>query len=131
MIDPIALVNEYKVRTSKGGTNKSLVDLIMKDFNSKRPYSPKALEIFNNLNLISNIKNHPSSKKSKLGGNVYFTSIEQMMQRLKLLSASRRSGNNSAAIRNEIWNIINHLHRNSHITKDQYDRYIRKYRIIV
>ena len=105
LIDPSELLENYRIKAYLGGSlvyddqgDRSLVDLLTKRFNCKKPYSYTAIQIFNDLNLLNNVKPHRSSKKSKLGCNINFTSVDQMIKRLKLLTASRNSGNNSITI---------------------------------
>lgn len=77
MINVPRLMNEMVIEAHKNGKNiyentvdKSLIDLITKRFNPKKKYSNKALQVFNDLNLLSGIKPHRSSGKSRLmGGN--------------------------------------------------------------
>ena len=46
--------------------------------------------------MLSGIPKHTSSGKSKLtGGMVYYTSPEDLMKRLTLLTGARRTGNNN------------------------------------
>ena len=80
--------------------------------------------------MLSMPKSHPSSMKSKLGGNIHYSSHDQMLERLKVLTASRQAGNNSIAVRNEIWSLIDRLHKDNKISKDQYDAYVRKHRTV-
>ena len=137
MIDPYKLMNNFEVNAYMGGSlvyntraNKSTIDLLTKHFNSKKPYTKRAIKIFNDLNMLSMPKSHPSSLKSKLGGNIHFSSHNQMMERLKILTASRLAGNSSVAIRNEIWNLIDRLRKDDKISSDQYNAYVKKHRIV-
>ena len=76
--------------------DKSLIDLLTKRFNSKKKFSSKGVQIFNNLNMLSGIPKHTSSGKSKLtGGMVYYSSPEDLMKRLTLLTGARCAGNNN------------------------------------
>ena len=46
------------------------------------------------------------------GGKIHFSSHEQMLERLKVLTASRQAGNDSISMCNEIWNILDRLYNN-------------------
>ena len=74
-INTPSLLNKMVIEAHKGGKvvyenkcDKLLVELLTKRYNSNRKYSPKAMQIFKDLNLLSNIPTHRSSKKSKIGG---------------------------------------------------------------
>ena len=110
------LINEYKVEALKGGQivydnkgDKSLVELLTKRFNPKKRYSSRAVQIFNDLNMLSSIPKHKSSGKSTLGGTIYFIKPEDIIKRLKLLVGARIAGNNNIQHRNKIWEIIDKL----------------------
>ena len=96
------LLNDMIVEAHKGSQivyenqgDKSLADLLTKRFNPKKRYSAKAIQIFNDLNMLSGIPKHRSSGKSdlKTGGMVYFTQPKDMMDRLDLLAGSKVAGN--------------------------------------
>ena len=60
------LLNEMAIEAHRGGSilyenkgDKSLLDLFTKQFNPKR-YSSKAIQIFNDLNMLSGIPKHKS-----------------------------------------------------------------------
>ena len=151
IINKSRLKNEMVVEAAKGGkiiyeqpADKSLVDLLTKKYRSAlNTYSPKAKQIFQDLNKLANMPKHRSSGKSKLlnerlaprplkgkplkGGQIYYTSPEDLMKRLTLLTGSRVAGNTSLEQRNEISEILDHLLKNEKITKKQYDDYIQKH----
>ena len=140
LINVPRLLNEMVVEaiTANGGTpevvyetqaDKSLVDLLTKKFNPKKKYSSRAIQIFNDLNRLSGMPEHKSSGKSKLtvnGGSI-FTSPEELLERLTLLTGTRRAGNNNLQIRNEIWEIIDKLLKLEIISKKDYDEYVQKF----
>ena len=75
LINPLRLLKEMVVEATdpKSGAvvferqgDKGIVDLLTKRFNPKGNYSPKALQIFNDLSKLANIPFHKSSGKSKL-----------------------------------------------------------------
>lgn len=73
---------------------------------------------------------HKSSGKSKLttsGGAIYYTSPEDLMKRLTLLTGTRRAGNTNIQLRNEVWEILDHLLKLDIISKSQYDAYVQKH----
>ena len=132
LINMPRLINEMVIEAMKGKkvyediADKSLVDLITKRFNPKKKYSSKAIKIFNNLNMLSNIPKHRSSGKSKLiGGAIIYSDPKDLMKRLTLLTGSRRAGNTSIALRNEMWQIIDYLLKQGVIAKAQYDKFVR------
>ena len=151
MINVPRLMNEMVVEVSKvkGGKiiyeqqgDKSLVDLLTKRYRSDlNTYSSKAKQIFQDLNKLANMPKHRSSGKSKLlnerlaprpvtplrGGQIYFTSPEDLMKRLTLLTGTRVAGNTNLELRNEISEILDHLLKNEKISKKQYDGYIQKH----
>ena len=124
------------VEIQKGGNiiyenkaDKSLIELLTKRFNPKKRYSANAIQIFNDLNLLTNMPKHRSSKKSKLGGAIYFTNPEQMVKRLELLIGSLNAGNSSIQLKNELYDIIDHLLKLKILTKDKHNAFIKKYLI--
>ncbi|KAL9987251.1 hypothetical protein ACROYT_G001527 [Oculina patagonica] len=133
LINMPRLINEMVIEAVKDGkmvyediADKSLVDLITKRFNPKEKYSSKAIKIFNNLNMLSNIPKHRSSGKSKLiGGAIIYSDPNDLMKRLTLLTGSKRAGNTSIALRNEMWQIIDYLLKQGVIAKTQYDKFVR------
>ena len=128
------LINEYKVEALKGGQivydnkgDKSLVELLTKRFNPKKRYSCRAVQIFNDLNMLSGIPKHKSSGKSTLGDTIYFIKPEDMIKKLKLLVGARIAGNNNIQQRNEIWEIIDKLVDLGKMTSKQHDEIVKKY----
>ena len=51
------------------------------------------------------------------GEGLHFSTHGQMLERLKVLTASRNAGNNSIHVRNEIWNILDRLHNDNKISR--------------
>ena len=131
MLNVPRLMNEMVIEVHKGGQivyedkgDKSLVDLLTKRFDPKKRYSSKAIRIFNNSNMLSNIPKHKSSGKTNLkGGMIYYTEPEDLMKRLTLLTGTRK------ALRNEVWEILDHLLKLGVITKSEYDMYVKKHLI--
>ena len=151
MINVPRLLNEMVVEAVKGGSivyeqpaDKSLIDLLTKKYRSNaNAYSSKAIQIFQDLTRLANMPKHRSSGKSKLleprpregkpsphrvrGGQIYYTSPEDLMKRLTLLTGTRAAGNTNISLQNEISEILDHLLKNEKISKKQYDAYIQKY----
>ena len=149
MINVPRLMNEMVVEAAKGEkiiyeqqADKSLVDLLTKRYRSDlNTYSSKAKQIFQDLNKLADMPKHRSSGKSKLlnerlaprpvtplrGGQIYYTSPEDLMKRLTLLTGTRVAGNTNLELRNEMWEILDHLLKNEKISKKLYDSYIQKY----
>ena len=71
------------------------VDLLTKRFNGKKKYSDLSKMMFNELNRLSEIPIHRSSKKFyKLGnGVVYYNDPNDLMDRLQVLGGSIMAGN--------------------------------------
>ena len=73
------------------------VDLLTKRFNSKKKYSDLSKIVFNELNKLSEIPIHRSSKKySKIGGVVYYNDTNDLINRMELLGGSILAGNDGA-----------------------------------
>ena len=134
LINVPRLMNEMVVEAVKGGSivyeqqaDKSLVDLLTKKYRPSSKYSSKAIQIFQDLSKLANMPKHRSSGKSKLlkGGQIYYTSPKDLMKRLNLLTGTRVAGNTNISLRNEIWEILDHLLKNEKISKKQYDAYIK------
>ena len=97
MINMARFMNEMVNEAHKGRqiiyedrAEKSLFDLLTKRFNPIKRYSIKAVQIFNNLNMLSEMPKHRSSGKLNLiGGTLYYTTPEDLMKRLTLLTGAR------------------------------------------
>ena len=98
-------------------TDKRLIDLLTKRFNPKEKYSIKAVQIFNNLNMLSEMPKNRSSDKLNLIGGIYYTTPEDLMKRLTLLTGARRACNNNFQLRYEVWKITDELSELSVISK--------------
>ena len=61
--------------------------------------------------LLANLPKHKSSGKSKLKGIAirYYSGTKQLIDRLEMLTASRKAENNSPSLFNEIYDILNIL----------------------
>ena len=112
-IDPAKLrMNRLSVKDKAGNSvmdnvvDNSLIDLLTKRFNPKVEYTPEAKDIFKDLTRFSGFKKRKRSGKQKLLGGSTVTLIpdtpKDIVARLTLLLGTRRAGNNSLDIRNEI-----------------------------
>lgn len=104
VIDVPKLMGQLRLLAKKDGkpvmdqlVDFDTIDLLTKRYNSKKKYSDLSKMVFNELNKLSEIPIHRSSKKfSKLGsGVVYFNNANYLMDRLQLLGGSIMAGNNS------------------------------------
>ena len=105
IIDIPKLMGQLHLIAAKDG-NKVLdkkvdfdtIDLLTKRYNSKKKYSDLSKMVFNQLNKLSEIPVHRSSKKySKIGsGVVYYNDANDLISRLELLGGSILAGNDGA-----------------------------------
>ena len=85
------------------------IDLLTKRFNSKKKYSNFSKMVFNELNKLSEIPIHRSSKKySKIGsGIIYYNDVNDLIDRMELLGGSIMAGNDG--VKNEFSEIVHKL----------------------
>ena len=85
------------------------IDLLTKRFNSKKKYSDLSKMVFNELNKLSEIPIHRSSKKySKIGsGIIYYNDVNDLIDRMELLGGSIMAGNDG--VKNEFSEIVHKL----------------------
>lgn len=107
------------------------LDLLTKRFNSKKKYSELARSVFNDLNRLSEIPIHTTSKKySKLGsGVVYYNNPQDLLSRLELLGGSMSAGNDSSDVREEFTNIVHLLNKLNVINNKQMNDLLKEYLI--
>ena len=107
------------------------LDLLTKRFNGRKNYSQLARSIFNDLNRLSEIPIHRTSKKySKLGsGVVYYNNPEDLLSRLELLGGSMSAGNNSSDVREEFAKIVHMLNKLKVINNKQMSDIMKNYLI--
>ena len=138
VIDLPKLHRHLKVVAHKNGQevyNKQAdfdtLDLLTKRFNSKKRYSELARSVFNDLNRLSEIPIHRTSKKySKLGsGVVYYNNPQDLLSRLELLGGSMSAGNNSSDVREEFVNIVHMLNKLNVIDNKQVNDLMKEYLI--
>lgn len=133
-IDLPKLVGQLKLIAYKDGkkvydkrVDFDTLDLITKRFNNKKKYSDLSKMVFNELNTLSEIPIHKTSKKySKIGsGVVYFNDPRDLLDRLELLGGSISAGNNS--VKNEFSEIAHTLNKLNVLTNDQLSNLVREY----
>ena len=105
MIDIPKLMGQLHLVAKKDGekvldkkVDFDTLDLLTKRFNSKKKYSDLSKMVFNQLNQLSEIPIHRTSKKfSKLGsGVVYYNDVNDLIDRMELLGGSILAGNDGA-----------------------------------
>ena len=121
--------NGQKVYDKQGDFDT--LDLLTKRFNSRKNYSQLARSIFNDLNRLSEIPIHRTSKKySKLGsGVVYYNNPQDLLSRLELLGGSMSAGNNSNDVREEFVNVVHVLNKLNVINNKQMNDLMKEYLI--
>ena len=109
--------------------DRSLIDLLTKRYNPKTKYSIDAVRIFNDLNLLTNMAKHKSSKKSNMIGSslVDRSDPNKLAKRLEIIVGSLNAGNNSRILKNDLTLINNELYRIGAITKEMHDALFKKY----
>ena len=138
VIDLPKLQGQLKVIAHKNGkkvydkqADFDTLDLLTKRFNSKKNYSELARSVFSDLNRLSKIPIHRTSKKySKLGsGVVYYNNPKDLLSRLELLGGSMSAGNNSSDVREEFVKIVHRLNKLNVIDNKQVNDLIKEYLI--
>ena len=121
--------------------DRSLIDLLTKRYNPKTKYSIDAVRIFNDLNLLTNMAKHKSSKKSNMIGSSLWllppahggsslvdrSDANKLAKRLEIIVGSLNAGNNSRILKNDLTLINNELYRIGAITKEMHHALIKKY----
>ena len=138
MIDVPKLMNEMKLDAFRGGNlvyqadaDRSLIDLLTKRFNPKKPVSLNAARVFNDLVMLANLSKHPSSGKSSIIGSsvIAYSKPEDLIKRIDVLMGAMAAGNTSHVIRNDLSMVIDELLKIGAIDQDMhrkfYDRYLK------
>ena len=120
--------------------DRSLIDLLTKRYNPKTKYSINAVRIFNDLNLLTNMAKHKSSKKSNMigsslwllppahgAGGSSLVDPNKLAKRLEIIVGSLNAGNNSRILKNDLTLINNELYRIGAITKEMHDALVKKF----
>ena len=109
---------------SLGGRKKS------KDAGSDIDKDIEALSFYNErIKLIKNALDQQSSVQTGSGiiNYKYYSSCDELIQRLKVLCGSREAGNNSPEVRNEIVSILDILLKNRYINAKQHKKFYSKW----
>ena len=122
----VAYKNKKKVLDEK--IDPDLIYLVTKRHNSKKKYSPKSVELFKKLVELSELNPAMHSQKLNLfrGGAVsacskqYYSSLDELVDRLSLLTASAQAENTSIDVKNEISEILDILLSNKCIADKDY-----------
>lgn len=121
-----AYKDEKKVLSRKA--DQDLIELLTKRYNTKKQYSEKSLKLFAKLIDLSGLPvNNRSIKYSagrqRAGGAIqYYSSPDELVERLRLLVGSKQGGKVSVDIDNEIVNILDRLREDGVITKKEYEK---------
>ena len=129
-IDPAKLrMNRLSVKDKAGNSlidnavDNSLIDLLTKRYNPKVEYTPEAKDIFKDLTCFSGFKKSKRYGKQKLLGGSTVTLVpdtpKDILARLTLLLGTRRAGNNSLDIGNEIVQLIDIAYSKKIITDEE------------
>ena len=138
VIDLPKLQGQLKVIAHKNGqkvydkqADFDTLDLLTKRFNNKKNYSELARSVFSDLNRLSKIPIHRTSKKySKLGsGVVYYNNPKDLLSRLELLGGSMSAGNNSSDVREEFVKIVHRLNKLNVTDNKQVNDLMKEYLI--
>ena len=134
MIDVPKLMGQLHLVAEKDNTKVidkrvdfDTLDLLTKRFNSKKKYSDLSKMVFNELNKLSEIPIHRSSKKySKIGsGVVYYNDTNDLIDRMELLGGSILAGNDGA--KSEFSEIVHKLHKLGKIDKGKLNDLLKLY----
>ena len=134
MIDVPKLMGQLHLVAKKDGekvldkkVDFDTLDLLTKRFNSKKKYSDLSKMVFNQLNKLSEIPIHRTSKKfSKLGsGVVYYNDVNDLIDRMELLGGSILAGNDGA--KSEMSEIVHKLYELGKINANQLNDLLKSY----
>ena len=119
-IDLPKLMGQLKLVAHKNGSKVydkvvdfDTMDLLTKRFNSRKNYSNLSKRVFEDLNSLSEIPIHKTSKKyQKIGSGVkFFSDSNDLLTRMELLVGEMNAGNDSTDVRDEFFEIIHVLHK--------------------
>ena len=103
-------MNKMKLNAYRGGkfayqadADRSLINLLTKRFNRKTK-KKKAVKIFNDLNMLSNMPLYKSSGKSRMVGSsvMYYQDPKQLTDRMKIIIGSMIAGNNIPVLKHDL-----------------------------
>ena len=135
-IDLPKLMGQLKLVAHKNGSkiydkvvDFDTIDLLTKRFNSRKNYSNLSKRVFEDLNSLSEIPIHKTSKKyKKIGSGVkFFNDSNDLMTRMELLVGEMNAGNDSTDVRDEFFEIIHVLHKLGLIDVGQLNSLMKEY----
>ena len=105
------------------------IDLLTKRFNSRKNYSNLSKKVLEELNSLSKIPIHKTSKKyQKIGSGVkFFSDPNDLITRMELLVGEMNAGNDSNDVKNEFIEIVHVLHKLGLIDVSQLNSLLRDY----
>ena len=129
----VAYSNKKKVLEEKA--DPDIIYLLTKRYNSKKNYSTKSVELFKKLIELAELTPAMHSQKLNLfrGGAVpacskqYYGSLDELVDRLSLLTASAQAGNTSVDVKNEISEILDILLSNKCIIEKDYQKFYKNF----
>lgn len=133
-IDMPKLIGQLKLIAYKDGNKVydkrvdfDTLDLFTKRYNNNKKYSNLSRRVFDEINSLSDIPIHRTSKKySKIGsGVVYYNNPEDLLDRLELLGGSIQAGNDS--VKDEFSEIAHTLRKLNVIDHDQFEEMMNDY----
>ena len=97
--------------------------------NSRKNYSNLSKKVFEELNSLSEIPIHKTSKKyQKIGSGVkFFSDSNDLMTRMELLVGEMNAGNDSNDVKNEFIEIAHVLHKLGLIDVSQLKSLLKEY----
>ena len=135
-IDLPKLMGQLKLVAHKNGSKVydkvvdfDTIDLLTKRFNSRKNYSNLSKRVFEDLNSLSEIPIHKTSKKyQKIGSGVkFFSDSNDLLTRMELLVGEMNAGNDSTDVRDEFVEIIHVLHKLGLIDVGQLNSLLKEY----
>ena len=135
-IDLPKLIGQLKLVAHKNGSKVydkvvdfDTIDLLTKRFNSRKNYSNVSKRVFEELNSLSEIPIHKTSKKyQKIGSGVkFFSYSNDLLTRMELLVGEMNAGNDSTDVRDEFVEIIHVLHKLGLIDVGQLNSLLKEY----
>ena len=135
-IDLPKLMGQLKLVAHKNGSKVydkvvdfDTIDLLTKRFNSRKNYSNLSKRVFEDLNSLSEIPIHKTSKKyQKIGSGVkFFSDSNDLMTRMELLVGEMKAGNDSTDVRDEFVEIVHVLHKLGLIDVGQLNSLLKEY----
>ena len=135
-IDLPKLMGQLKLVAHKNGSKVydkvvdfDTIDLLTKRFNSRKDYSNLSKKVFEELNSLSEIPIHKTSKKyQKIGSGVkFFSDSNDLLTRMELLVGEMSAGNDSTDVRDEFIEIVHVIHKLGLINVGQLNSLLKKY----